>query len=168
MRHSKGFTILELIVVIAVVALLATVALPKFYTLTRRAEVLGAQGMVGNVRSALSLQMARGLYQGEDLSAWAYDGKHALYPMRDLLLEPPQNYRGVVAESNERGCWYDDKNSHELVYVLRNDDNVAGVTGVPKKVRWRIEAVYDERGPEEKRVIGLLLQPSIQHQWTIE
>lgn len=171
MRTSKGFTIIELIVVIAVVALLATVALPKFYSLTLRAEALGVQGMIGTVRSALSLQMARGLYQGADFVAWAHDGSHPLYPMRDLLLEPPQNYLGVLANSAQRGSWYDDKNSHELVYVLRNDEIVSGIEGAPKKVRWHIDVAYDDRPVETLHAtsaLGLVLQPSTPHKWMYE
>ncbi|MEA3465035.1 MAG: prepilin-type N-terminal cleavage/methylation domain-containing protein [Thermodesulfobacteriota bacterium] len=174
MRQTKGFTILELIVVIAVVALLATVALPKFYHLTMRAEALGAQGMIGNVRSALSLQMARGLYQGQDLAAWAHNGSRALYPMHDMLLEQPENYLGVLENSDQRGSWYDDKNSHELVYVVRNDEVVSGITGTPKKARWRINVIYDDRHPQHVEtlqamsVLGLVLKPATAHQWKFE
>jgi prepilin-type N-terminal cleavage/methylation domain-containing protein len=174
MQNHKGFTILELIVVIAVVAILASVALPKFYRLTLRAEALSAQGMVGQLRSALSLQMARGLYRGDNLAAWAHNGPRALYPMRDLLLEQPNNYLGVQQNSNKRGCWYDDKSSHELVYVVRNDEIVNGVVGVPKKVRWHISVIYDERPSDvvetlhATSVLGLVLQPSTPHQWNFE
>ena len=171
MRNHKGLTILELIVVIAVVAVLVSVALPKFYQLTLRAEALSTQGMIGNVRSALSLQMARGLYNGDDFAAWAHDGSRALFPMHDLLLDRPQNYLGVLEKSNQRGSWYDDKNSYELVYVLRNDEIVTGIAGVPKKVRWHIVVVYDDRPVETLHatsVLGLVLQPSTSHKWLYE
>ena len=174
MHNQKGFTILELIVVIAVVALLASVALPKFYRLTLRAEALSAQGMIGQLRSALSLQMARGLYQGDNLAAWAHNGPRALYPMRDLLLEQPKKYLGVQENSNKRGSWYDDKKTHELVYVVRNDEIINGIAGVPKKVRWHISVVYDERPSDDVEmlhatsVLGLVLQPSTPHQWNFE
>lgn len=168
MRNHKGFTILELIVVVALVAVLVGVALPKFYRMTLRAEALSTQGMIGQLRSALSLQMARGLYQGEDFAAWAHDGPQALYPMRDLLLEQPENYLGVVKNSDKRGCWYDDKLSHELVYVVQNDEIVAGIGGLPKKVRWRISVIYDERQHNKNQPIGVTLQPSTAHQWVFE
>jgi len=168
MCTQKGFTILELIVVIVVVALLASVSLSKFYRLTMRAEALGAQGMIGNVRSALSLQMVRGLSRGDNLATWAHDGVQALYPMKDLLLEQPKNYLGVLENSNKRGFWYDDKNSHELVYMVRNDEIVNGVTGLPKKVRWRIAAICDDLPPGKKHILGLVLQPATPHKWLFE
>ncbi|MBW2185553.1 MAG: prepilin-type N-terminal cleavage/methylation domain-containing protein [Deltaproteobacteria bacterium] len=174
MCNHKGFTILELIVVVAVVAILASVSLPKFYRLTLRAEALSAQGMIGQLRSALSMQMARGLYRGDNLAAWAHDGPRALYPMRDLLLEQPENYLGVQDNSNKRGSWYDDKFSHELVYVVRNDEIVNGIAGVPKKVRWHISVIYDERQSDDietlhaASLLGLVLQPSTPHKWLFE
>lgn len=165
MRNQKGFTILELIVVVAVVAVLASVALPRFYRMTLRAEALSTQGMIGQLRSALSLQMARGLYRGEDLAAWAHDGPRALYPMRDLLQEQPKNYLGVLANSDKRGFWYDDKLSHELVYVVNNDEIVTGVSGLPTKVRWHISLIYAVKPMGGKQVLGLHLHPSSKHQW---
>lgn len=168
MRNHNGFTLLELIVVVAVVAILASVALPRFYRMTLRAEALSTQGMIGQLRSALSLQMARGLYQGDDLAAWAHDGLQALYPMHDLLLEQPENYLGIVEDSNQCGSWYDDKKTHELVYVVRNDEIVNGIDSSPKKVRWHISVIYDERQSQQKQLIGLVLQPATLHQWNFE
>lgn len=166
MRNTKGFTILELIVVIAVVSLLASVALPKFYSMTMRAEAVSVQGMIGQLRSALSIQIARGVSQGDNVGSWAHDGAQALYPMYDLLLERPENYLGVLENSGKRGHWYDDKYTHDLVYVVRNDEIVAGITGSPKKLRWRINVVYDKREPHI--VLGLVLQPVTPHKWLYE
>jgi len=174
MRNHKGFTILELIVVIAVVAILASVALPKFYQMSLRAEALSAQGVIGQLRSALSLQMAQAMYQGEDFAAWAHTGPRALYPMHDLLQEQPKSYLGVLENSDQRGCWYDDKKTHELVYVVKNDEIVNGITGVPKKVRWHISLVYDKQpSPHVETLhstspLGVVLKPSTAHQWNDE
>lgn len=168
MRNQKAFSALELIVVVFIVAVLVSVALPKLYDTILRAEALNAQGTIGTLRSALSLRMASGVYQGEDLSSWVHGGSHAIYPMRDLLSEQPENYLGVCGNSEERGSWYDDKLSHELVYVARNDEIVEGALGSPAKVRWRIAVVYDERYARQKKLIGLALQPSTIHQWKYE
>nr|WP_320114846.1 prepilin-type N-terminal cleavage/methylation domain-containing protein [uncultured Desulfuromonas sp.] len=166
MHRQRGFTLLELIVVIAVVIILASVVLPKFLRLMHQAEVSAVQGMVGQMRSALSLQMSRGLYRGDDLAAWACDGSRPLYPMHDLLLDPPENYLGVLSASDRRGCWYDDKNSHELVYVLRHDELVQGFSATPAKLRWQIRVI---RGPlsagEPDTLIGLVLQSSSATHW---
>ena len=169
MNRQRGFTLLELIVVIAVVIILASVVLPKFVRLMQQAEVSAVQGIIGQMRSALSLQMSRGLYRGDDLAAWAYDGSRPLYPMHDLLLDPPENYLGVLSASDRRGCWYDDKNSHELVYVLRHDELVQGVSKTPATLRWQIRVI---RGPlaagEQDTLIGLVLEPSSAARWATD
>lgn len=50
---SRGFTLIELIAVIIVLAILAGVAVPRYFDYTDRARSSAVQGVVGNVRSAL-------------------------------------------------------------------------------------------------------------------
>ena len=166
MRHPKGFTLLELAVVVAVVALLLAVLLPKFYQLTLRAEALQVQGVIGTLRSALSVKVVRSLHQEEQLLLGVHDKSNALFVMRDLLLTYPDNYLGVIENSNISGSWYDDQVTHELVYVVRNDDIVSGINGNIKKVRWRIEAVYSDN--VNKQFLGLIIQPVTKHKWISE
>nr|WP_320049030.1 type II secretion system protein [uncultured Desulfuromonas sp.] len=169
MRKQRGFTLLELIVVSAVVCILASVALPKFLRLMHQAEVVSVQGVIGQMRSALSLRMSHGLYRGDDLAAWAHDGSRALYPMKDLLLELPKNYLGVIATSNRRGYWYDDKNSHELVYVLRDDGLIEDGAARPVQLRWKIRVLYGVLAEGERpTLLGLVLQPSSPIRWSVD
>ena len=171
---TKGFTTFELIVVIALLALLASVALPKFYHLSLRAEALSVQGTIGTMRSALSYKMAHALARGVNMENGAVDGANPIYPMRDLLNEYPHEYLGVLTASDRRGVWYDDKNTHELVYVMRNDKIVSGITGKPKKIRWGIVTIYAEPNSHAVETLhatsplGLILQPSTLHKWVYE
>jgi len=167
MRNLKGFTLLELAVVVTVVALLVAVLLPKFYQLTLRAEALQVQGVIGTLRSALSVKVVRGLYSGEGLDANDYKGENALCVIHDLLDNQPESYLGVIENSDNRGSWYDDKRTHELVYVVKSDSIVSGIAGSPIKIRWRIEAVYS--GEKSKnQFLGLVLQPATKHNWEID
>ncbi len=166
MRDEIGFTVLELAIVVVLVAVLASVALPKFYRLVVTSEIAGVEGVIGTVRSALSMQMARSLTSGDDIRQLACGGRLALYPLRDLLDKKPKGYVGVVADSSRRGSWYDDKNSHELVYVLRNDKIVVGIKGKPKKLRWRIEAAFEKVSPfNDKKVTVLELRRVTAFTW---
>lgn len=53
-RRAAAFTLIELIAVIIVLAILAGVAVPRYFDYTDRARTSAVQGTVGNVRSAIS------------------------------------------------------------------------------------------------------------------
>ncbi len=55
---QKGFTLIELILIIAIVGILAISALPKFLNLSSDAEIAAQNGIVGAVRSGIALYRA--------------------------------------------------------------------------------------------------------------
>jgi MSHA pilin protein MshA len=57
--RANGFTLMELVVVIAIIAILAAVALPRLIETQRDARVAKARAIYGSLRSAASLARAR-------------------------------------------------------------------------------------------------------------
>jgi len=63
-KASKGFTLIELVVVITILGILAAFAIPRFAGLEREARIAAINGLAGSVRSgavlAHSLNLAKG------------------------------------------------------------------------------------------------------------
>ena len=54
-RKSKGFTLIELMIVVAIIGILAAIAIPRFANLIDRAREARTQGNLGAIRSALAI-----------------------------------------------------------------------------------------------------------------
>jgi prepilin-type N-terminal cleavage/methylation domain-containing protein len=63
MKKSKGFTLIELMIVVAIIGILSAIAIPKFADLIRKSNEGSTKGNLGAVRSAVSI------YYGE-LEGW--------------------------------------------------------------------------------------------------
>jgi len=55
---QRGFTLIELVMVIVILGVLAAVALPKFVNLKSEAQVAALQGVAGGITSASSVNYA--------------------------------------------------------------------------------------------------------------
>jgi general secretion pathway protein G len=107
MRTSRAFTIIELIFVIVVLGILASVALPKFASTGTNARVASGKADVSAIRSAIMAERQKGIIKGqsayiENGTGTDADGNKQLNNgglFGGVLTYPKQN-------SNTDGNWY--------------------------------------------------------------
>lgn len=172
LRLAKGFSLLELTVVIIIVALLATIALGRLYAILADAERVSMEAVVGTLRSALGITVAEAVVHQDLRGLRVWEGGN---PM-DRLAELPQNYLGAFDDPNpanlEDGSWYFDKRAHELVYLVRNQSHFSGGTANPPRARFAIRLVYVDRNGNGRfddgidALEGLHLAPVERYSWT--
>lgn len=130
---QRGFTLLELAVVVCAVAMLVTVALDRLLRYAEIAEKSAMEQSVAAMRSALSLRFAA-LYLKSRPEA--LPGLMEENPM-DWLAERPPGYAGSLwnpaLPDLARPSWYYDSARKEIVYVpLRTRFLTPGPGGDPR------------------------------------
>ena len=114
--NNKGFTLIELVMVIVILGILAAVAIPKFANLSDNATKSTLQGAVGALKSGVV----------------SYLGTHSQYPPADSVTAA-----GVVISSDDftitddatslGGDEYGTGVTSPNLYIVDNNENYVGV-----------------------------------------
>lgn len=62
--REKGFTLIELVIVVTILAIVAAVAIPTFQNLRQRGQISATRGILGEIRSAITIYRANEITSG--------------------------------------------------------------------------------------------------------
>lgn len=96
MRNQKGFTLIELIMVIVILGILAAVVVPKFFDFTTDAHKSSVQSVIGTIKSGLEI------YAADQIVNNGYKKyiKGSSLSLADILDQVPENWSLDGASGN--------------------------------------------------------------------
>lgn len=108
MKHpQKGFTLIELVVVITILGILASFAIPRFAGLETSARTAAINGLAGSIRAASALAHSVALVTGSSSSeSITMDGQAVTM----VNFYPTQNSAGIVAALQDFSGFQDNAN----------------------------------------------------------
>jgi len=168
-RQPKGFSLLELLIVIIIISTLLGFAIARLLKLQVQAERSSMEGMVGIMQSAIALTISEHIAKDKISRLAKYVNSNPI----KLLTEPPHNYLGSFEgrpDDPEHASWWYDKSSNTLCYFVLNHEHVRTESRDKRLIKFKIMAVYDDNNSNGRFdpgdvLIGLRLAPVSKYRW---
>ena len=168
---TAGFSLLELVVVVALVAILMAVAVSKYLALAVEAERVMMESVLSSLRSAINMKMAEYIVEGRINDVRRLENSN---PM-DRLSQTPNNYAGELDSTETAGVpsgtWYFDRAERTLVYRAHNVNYFQTALAGPARARFRVRVLFQDRDGDrifdaaKDRLEGVQLTPLEPYRW---
>lgn len=120
---KRGFTLIELVMVIVILGILAATALPRFVDLSSKARENAAKGVLGSIRAAIAVRYASNAAYGS-ASPTPTTIEASMFQDNQIPTEPYSDLSvielGTGTPSGTTGGWYYDSGNGR-VYINHTD-----------------------------------------------
>ena len=139
-RYSNrgGFTLIELVIIIVVLGILAAIAIPRLFSVTKEAEMATVDTMVANLESALAIYVSRQYVEDQPIVG------HNPF---DDLSNVPANYVGVNDPVNPTntpdGHWSYRPTGGWIMYNPKSSITGGWTSGGERFIIYQVQTVVD-------------------------
>ena len=137
-NNQKGFTLIELVIVIVIMGILAGVGIPKFLEVRDEAEKAAVEQMVGSLESALTIYCSKQYVDGNSIGI--------VNPF-DQLSNIPSNYKGVNDPVNPTntpaGTWSFRTSGNWIMYHPKKPITGGWLSGGVRFIIYQVQTVVD-------------------------
>lgn len=122
MRGKKGFTLIELVMIIVILGILAVVAIPRYIDMHENALQSAGMGMLGGMQSALVIHIADHHLNG---TAWVKNGNELM----ENLMEEMEIPEGLKYDAEKDRWFMEDQPEGYAQFYPADDDK-----GLPPRI----------------------------------
>ncbi len=141
---TRAPSLRELLIIIFLLIIFIMVAMEKIWELRVAAERTAVTVMLGNMRSALGIEVARLAAQGRVQEIARHDGGDPMLVMR----QPHPNYLGHISNADPAAIpgynWYYDVDKGLLVYRVANEEAFETPLEGPARILFRLRLSFHD------------------------